>query len=309
MEELPPLFLQRLEQIVPDTCRRQVMDSFAVPAPYVVRINTLKADPATMQDVLEQKALIVESVVGLPAFMLTASAGEDPDIIKMLADGLIYKQSISSMLPAIVLDPRPGDRVLDLCAAPGSKTSQIAAMMQNQGVLVAVEPIRSRYYRLQAVLKQLGVTVAELKCLDGRRFRSNYLFDKILVDAPCSSEGRFKTLDPDSAAYWSLRKIKEMAHKQRGLLLNALRLLRSGGTLVYSTCTFAPEENEGTIDWLLRKSDEGIKLMDIGFKDVQAYPPLSQWEKRAYDSRVLHSCRILPTEKIEGFFIVKIVKD
>ena len=115
--------------------------------------------------------------------------------------------------------------------------------------------------------------------MDGRRFRvKEQLFDRILVDAPCSSEGRFKYDNPKSYAYWNLRKIKEMAHKQKGLLLNASRLLKPGGVLVYSTCTFAQEENEEVVDWFAKKSQS------MQFQSMQ---------------------RIYPDGRMEGFFIAK----
>ncbi len=125
----------------------------------------------------------------------------------------------------MVLDPRPGQRVLDLCAAPGSKTSQIAMHMNNQGLLKANEPVRQRLYRLKSVLQLTGAK-AQISSTDGRRLKEHEgLYDRILVDAPCSCEGRFIIDEPKSFAYWSVRKIKEMSHKQKGLLLNASRLL------------------------------------------------------------------------------------
>ncbi len=208
----------------------------------------------------------------------------------LVTQGSLYAQGLESMRPVMELDPQPGERILDLCAGPGSKTSQIAMHMRNEGVLVANEPVRPRFYRLKSVLNLTGAKTT-LTMVDGRRFRvgaySNppageagtpLLFDRVLVDAPCSAEGRFKKDEPQTYAYWSLRKIKEMAHKQKGLLLHAGRLLKAGGVLVYSTCTFAPEENEEVVLWFSRKA-EGFKL--------------------------LKQERILPDGRMEGFFIAK----
>ena len=226
----------------------------------------------------------------------------------MLDRGLIYIQSLSSMLPPLVLDPRSGERILDLCAAPGSKTSQMAALMHNQGEMVCVENIRKRVYKLRAVLTLLGVTNARLVVTDGRRFRDAQFFDRVLVDAPCSSEGRFNPRDPKTLAYWSPRKIKEMARKQKGLLLNGLRLVKKGGVLVYSTCTFAPEENEAVVDWVLRKTAGAVEVLPVAVPNIKTYATLAGWSGRPFDARIRDCARILPTPEMEGFFIAKLKK-
>ena len=113
--------------------------------------------------------------------------------------------------------------------------------------------------------------------------------------------------EPKSFAYWSVRKIKEMSHKQKGLLLNAGRLLSPGGILVYATCTFAPEENEEVVDWFLRKTDGRFELTPMRIDGVRTYPCLTQWQKRTYDIRIKDAARILPDERMEGFFIAKFI--
>jgi 16S rRNA (cytosine1407-C5)-methyltransferase len=221
-------------------------------------------------------------------------------------DGILYAQGLESMLAVMVLDPSPHQRVLDLCAAPGSKTTQIAMHMQNTGVLVANEPIRDRFFRLRSVVQLMGAG-AQLSSIDGRRLQAREgLFDRILVDAPCSCEGRFLMDIPKSFGYWSLRKIKEMSHKQKGLLLNASRLLSPGGILVYATCTFAPEENEEVVDWFLRKAEGDFSLLPVSLPGVNTYPCLTQWQGRSYESVLTPAARILPDERMEGFFIAKL---
>jgi len=212
-------------------------------------------------------------------------------------------------LPVLVLDPRGGENILDMCAAPGSKTTQMAALMQNQGTIVAIEAVRNRYYKLKAVTSLLGVENVIFKLMDGRSYRAReQLFDKILVDAPCSCEGRFKVEDPKTYRYWSLRKIREMTRKQKGLLLNASRLLKPEGRLVYATCTFAPEENEEVLNWLLKKTAGTIRVDKIHIKDISAYPARQQWQGKTFDRQIENCLRILPDEKMEGFFIAKLQK-
>ncbi len=303
-KQLPPDFEDRLKEILP-----QRVVSIFEPRPWqTFRVNTLKISVEEAHGLLLNRKIDFQKVNCCPYAIivdrLTAQGVLKSDLVN---DGILYAQGLESLLPVIILDPLPGQRVLDLCAAPGSKTSQIAMHMNNQGTLKANEPIRQRLYRLKSVLQLTG-TKAQISSIDGRRLREHEgLFDRILVDAPCSCEGRFISSEPKSFAYWSERKIKEMSHKQKGLLLNASRLLGPGGTLVYATCTFAPEENEEVIDWFLRKTEGRFELMPIRLDEmnVKTYPTLTCWHGRTYDDRIRDAARILPDERMEGFFIAK----
>jgi len=306
-KNIPDLFWQRLKDIIPSELFEDVQRSFSLQRLSGLRVNTLKAEPEIIKEQLRSQTI---SFVSLPwsatALLVANDARENKEFQRLLADGQIYFQGLSSMLPVLALDPKPGERVLDLCAAPGSKTTQIAALMQNDGSIIAVEAIRNRFYRLKSVVTLLGAQNIRYQVMDGRRFRSPEPFDKILVDAPCSSEGRFSAADPDSFAYWSPRKIKEMVRKQRGLLLQATRLLKPGGVLVYSTCTFAPEENEGVVDWVLRKSAVPLAVESVAFEGVSSYRPVLAWGEKVFDPRVGHCCRVLPDAQMEGFFMAKL---
>ncbi len=270
------LFLNRLKDLLPP----QALEYFGKPTGWIhFRVNTLKISPQEAKEALKVLGIPFETVHWYP-FVLSVPFEKGKEVLNstLCAQGQLYSQGLESMKAVVALDPQPGERILDLCAAPGSKTSQIAAHMNNEGTLIANEPIRARFYRLKSVLGLTGAK-ATISMVDGRRYRvQDQLFDRVLVDAPCSSEGRFKYDDPKSYAYWSIRKVKEMAHKQKGLLLNASRLVKPGGVLVYSTCTFSPEENEEVIEWFQRKS-QGMVL------DCQE--------------------RILPDGRMEGFFIAK----
>ncbi|MDE2027172.1 MAG: RsmB/NOP family class I SAM-dependent RNA methyltransferase [Candidatus Omnitrophica bacterium] len=298
---LPLEFQTRLKEILPQASEAW----FAAKARQSFRINTLKLSIQEALDMLAQQGVDFQQVSFCPyAVLVDKPAAQGLLRSDLAAKGLLYAQGLESILAVMALDPRPGQRVLDLCAAPGSKTSQIAMLMGNEGTLRANEPVRARLYKLKAVLELTGAR-ARLSSLDGRRIREQEGYDRILVDAPCSCEGRFIADDPKSFAYWSPRKIKEMSHKQKGLLLNAGRLLKPGGIMVYATCTFAPEENEEVVDWFLRKTQGAFQLSAVSMPGVKTSPALPGWRGRFYDASLKNAVRILPDERMEGFFIAQ----
>ena len=239
--------------------------------------------------------------------------------LPMYAEGKIYMQSLASMVPPLMLDPHPGEMVLDLTAAPGSKTSQMAAMMNEQGTLIANDNSKIRFFKLKHNMELLGVvdeTKPEwnftLRQEDGCDLCGDFLdtFDKILVDAPCSAEARFLMDDPKTFSYWSEKKVKEMAMKQRKLLFSAWYALKPGGTLVYSTCTFSPEENEVQISRLLNRFPGEAQIEDIShtLAGLKHLPGLTSWKERTFHPEITKALRIFPTQQVEGFFVAKIKK-
>ncbi len=311
MPFLPVLFIERLKNIIPVDRYDSVLASFISPLAFAIRVNTLKMRTADAVALLKGLGGITARVHPSVGDVLIIGAADRDRLrdLEQFTDGRLYWQSPSSVLPACLLDPVARDRVLDLCAAPGSKTTQMAAMMQNQGEITAVEVVKGRFFKLKSVCALTGAE--NVKCLlkDGRRFRPpEGLFDKVLVDAPCSSEGRFDINDKKSFGYWSPHKIKEMAHKQKGLLLNAGRCVKPGGVLVYSTCTFAPEENEAVVDWFLKKSEGEFALEVFDLPGVPRYPALKNYERREYKQDLLACWRVLPDGVFSGFFMAKFRK-
>jgi len=218
------------------------------------------------------------------------------------------------MLPPLILDLKPGEMILDLCAAPGSKTSQMAAMMNLQGELVANDNNKVRFFKLKHNMESLGVVGGgnykfTLRMEHGVQLVGEYqaYFDKILLDAPCSAETRFIEGDPRTYGYWKESKIKEMAYKQRQLLFSAWNALKPGGTLVYSTCTFALEENEAQISRFLERTPD-CEMLKIDLPEIKALPTVKEWKGKIMHPEVKKCLRILPTSEIEGFFVAKLTK-
>ncbi len=171
----------------------------------------------------------------------------------LVVDGVVYLQGLASMLPARVLDPQPGECILDMCAAPGGKTLMIADLMRDEGEIVANDASRTRLFKLTALLERYGVTCVKTNCSKGEFLWRTYTnsFDRVLVDAPCSMDL------PRSA-----RERKALARQQTYLLRSALACVAPGGRVVYATCTSAHEENEGVVSWILEHV-AGVQLDPI----------------------------------------------
>lgn len=221
----------------------------------------------------------------------------------LVTEGKIYIQNQSSWLPVVALNPQPGEAILDLCAAPGGKTSHIAALMQGSGRLVANDNSRPRLAKLRRNLERLGAS-AEYTLTDATRYSRyfNETFDKILLDAPCSGEGLIDLHTPKTLDSWSVAHIRRLATLQKRLIEQAWRLLAPDGRLVYSTCTMAPEENEAVIDWLLRRHDDA-KVNPLPFKVEGQITPVTTWNESRYNSQVNRCCRIAPSGGSEAFFV------
>ena len=304
-----PIFEKRLRAIIGPDHFNAAWEGFSAERSVCIRINTLKTTIEAADTFLKSQSVEVLSHPSCSeARILQGIEKRAVTDWEPTREGQFYIQSLSSMLATVALDPRPGERVLDLCAAPGSKTSHIGARMENTGELFATELVRNRYFRLRSVLDLMRVTHAQALCKDARRFMDADGFGRILVDAPCSSEGRIRFDDPDSYAYWSERKIKEMVHKQKGLVVHAARLLKPGGTLVYATCTSAPEENENVVSYLLKKSPD-LQLLPTDIPSPpSSYPALNSWKGRDFHPDTEHCLRIMPGPLTDGFFIAKFQK-
>ena len=251
--------------------------------------------------------------------------------------GYYYIQELASMLPIIALNPQPNELVLDLCASPGSKTTQASALMKNTGTIIANEISMSRLKILASNLERCGCTNTIITRKDGvafcqrikkymqspseankeiavqaleesRRKPAGCLqFDKILVDAPCSGEGTLRST-PQTYIMWNPNTIKTLSKLQKQLITASFEILKVGGEMIYSTCTHAPEENEAVVNFLLDEFKEKVNIESIKLP-IKCRPGLLGWAGGVFNKELKKSCRIYPQDNnTEGFFLVKIKK-
>jgi len=310
-DSIPDLFWERLAAIVPPDRLEAVRATFSAGRHGAGRVNRLLTDADPVLAELRAAGLRPRTLPWYPdGFTVDPAEREALGRSQPASDGRIWLQNPSSMIPPLALEPEPGERVLDLAAAPGSKTLQLAALMRGEGELAAVELVRPRFFRLRRNLEQAGASFVRTFLRDGAsvwRHRPDW-FDRVLLDAPCSTEGRFRADDPETFAYWSPSKIRAMVRKQIPLLQGALRTARPGGVVVYSTCSFAPEENEFVIDRVLDWAGGRVSVEELPAGLPEMSPALSGWEGRTVDPGLAAARRILPDGIFEGFFVCRLRK-
>lgn len=309
--EWPRGFAQRVSEIYPGDVGLEVLRELGEDLPLSLRANSLRNTAQELRRELESAGFELAPVDWNPlAFCLPRENLRALQATVAHAEGRFYIQGLASMAVPLALEPQPGERILDMAAAPGSKTTQIAALMQGRGELVANDRSRNRCFKLRAILEQQGAGWVETLNRPGeslaRPFEAS--FDRVLLDAPCSGEGRFRRGDPESWSDWKSSKIKRLAGEQLRLLRTAIRCLRPGGVLVYSTCTLAPEENELVVAKLLRQfGDEyALELEPIELGLPTRRPGLTEWRSRALPEALGNCLRIPPGCGYEGFFIARI---
>lgn len=309
-DNLPPQLTERLQDLYSDEEYKQVLKTFSSKQLPSFRTNTIKTASDDLEKVLTKQEFIIEKINWYSdAFVLKNKSIRELTETEEYKNGFLYIQNLSSMIPALVLDPQPNKKILDIAAAPGSKTTQIAALMQNTGELTANDLSFKRLFKLKENLKTMGVTNTKVLNLPGESFWKNLpeYFDKTLVDVPCSMEGRIRCDDPKTYQDWSTKKIKQLSKLQKYLLRSAISSTRVGGTIVYSTCTLAPEENEEVIEWVVNKTPEALAIEHIELPNIPLQSGLMSWKKKKF-IYTANCARIFPRQEMEGFFIAKIKK-
>ncbi len=282
-------------------------EALARPLAPVVWTNTLRTTPDRLRDWLGSDGLAPEPLAWHPgAFRLPV--GSKPGKSLAFLTGQYHVQEEVSLLPVTLLDPRSGERLLDLCAAPGNKTVQAAVRMGNRGTVIANDKSRKRLGVVRRNLERLGVSCVAVTVGDGGSLpRSWGLFDRVLADVPCTCEGTTRR-NPEVAWRWQLSPL-EQSRKQRTLLEKAVQHTRPGGRIVYSTCTYAPEENEAVVDAMLRRHDGVLRLLPARIPGFRSVPGLTAWRDQRWDGSLERAMRVFPHHNdTSGFFVAVLEK-
>ena len=309
---LPEELDQRLKAIILLGPQTSGDNFFSKKRRTTLRVNTIKTTAEVFLKQMKELGVVLEQVPWYEKAFILKNENQRQDLFHSAPNdsGDFYVQGLSSMIPPLVLDPRPDDKLLDIAASPGSKTTQLSVQMNNTGEILANDISQDRLFKLKRNLDAQGAINVKLNRSLGETLWRRYpeYFDKTLADAPCSMEGRISLLDPRTFRNWSLKKIKALSKRQKWILRSAVSATKPGGTIVYSTCTLAPEENEEVIDWLLNKEADAIKLESISIPNLKLMPGITSWQGKKYNPEIRKTARILPSELMEGFFVAKIRK-
>jgi len=308
--EMKPLFRERMKNLLSDERDFAEFEKIVHTSPRTfIRCNTLKIGISELLLKLRKKWVVSQPFPSNPEIMLvdsTLSPGELGNSIEHIL-GYYYIQEISSMLSPIALGAQPGEFVLDLCASPGSKSTQIASYMENTGTLIANDLKLDRIKILASNMERCGVlnmivTKNDAISLCSKFSKEKWKFDRILLDAPCSGEGTLRS-SPKTFIIWNKKVIDNLSRQQKKMIAFAFKCLKKGGTLVYSTCTHSPEENEGVVDFALKNFPVKIESISLPLKCRSG---VLNWEGEDYSEGIEKCCRIYPQDNdSEGFFIAK----
>lgn len=275
------------------------------PLPHVARVNTIKTTTERATKALTEEGVEFEQCDWHPR--LLKLDGTTTGRTWPAFHGWLHGQEEVSALPALVCDPTPTERVFAACAAPGGKATQLAALADDRGLVVANDRNLGRLSALRFNAERLGVTSLAVTNRDARNYSLKPFdfdaFDRALCDVPCSCEGTIRK-NPDALDEWSLGYIENIATTQKAILRRAVQATRAGGTVVYSTCTFAPEENEAVLDHVLEREDCRLVEFDI---PLETRSGVTEWQGERFDSTVRRAKRIYPhLNDTGGFFCAKL---
>ncbi|MEU6131461.1 RsmB/NOP family class I SAM-dependent RNA methyltransferase [Saccharopolyspora sp. NPDC047091] len=291
----------------------QVESVFRGARPTSIRVNRL-LDEERYRETLEFVRAEAPGLIPVDwcehSFFWPDNDGFD-EVLPLAHEGRVYLQNAASLIPPVALDAQPGDSVLDVAAAPGGKAFHIAARTGNEGELWLNDSAPPRAAKLAELAELYGVRYAELTTHNAQYIDKSVpaeRFDRILLDVQCSGEGRVNLRKSDALRFWSEERIEKYKHLQTKMCDAAYKLLKPGGTLVYSTCTLSPEEDEFPVHKVLRRHSD-LSVAPLGFSEEEFLPGLGSWRGEKFDQGLRHAVRVRPSDVFEGFFVAKLVKD
>ena len=292
MEELS-FYKDLLQKNYDESTTNVILNGIKLNKKVTLRVNNLKASTEEIIDIFNSKNIQFNQVNWYKdAFIIENVDEYDLQDLDIYKQGKIYLQSLSSMLPPIVLNPKVNENILDMCAAPGGKTTQMACLSNNKAFITAVERNKIRAEKLKYNLQKQGAGTVNVMIDDARNLSDFFKFDKILLDAPCSGSGT----DNVFKSNFTKELIQKSSKTQEVLLKKALKLLKSDGELIYSTCSILKEENENILEKCLKNTDYKLEKIELS-DEIELLPSKFEEVKT-----------IAPNEYFEGFFVAKIKK-
>lgn len=295
MEKIKELLEKQYGKEIAET----IIEGYKTKRKTTLRINTIKSNTEEIKKELEKEKIEYEQVKWSSEALIIKNANEKTiQEMEIYKNGKIYMQSLSSMLPPIILDPKEGTDILDMAAAPGGKTTQIAALTNNKAHITACEKNRIRAERLKYNVDKQGATCVFIMPKDARFIDDFFSFDQILLDAPCSGSGTLDFNDSNVEKYFTKQLVERSSKTQKTLLEKALKLLKPGHEMVYSTCSILECENEEVILTAIKNGN--AEIIPINFEEIEELPTLS--------TKIKGTLCVKPTDLYEGFFVAKIRK-
>lgn len=295
-QNIPQFLIEMLRNQYGEEITNQIMDGFCKKRPVSLRINTLKTTIDDVYQILDKLQIEYEKVSWSKEAIVIKNVDErklqDLDIYK---NGKIYLQSLSSMLPPIILNPKPDTDILDMASAPGGKTTQLAVLTNNKAHITACEMNKVRLDRLKYNVEKQGASCVYVMHQDARRIDDFFSFDNILLDSPCSGSG---TLNANLENRFTMKLIEKSKNSQIDLLRKAVKILKPGREMVYSTCSILQCENEDVVNRILK--EENMEVVSIEFNGIEDIPQLP--------TKIEGTLCVCPTEFYEGFFVAKLRK-
>lgn len=288
---------EKLEKQYGTKITKEIIEGYQTKRKTTLRINTIKSNIEEIKKELEKEKIEYETVKWSEEALVIKNADEKTiQEMEIYKNGKIYLQSLSSMLPPIILEPKEGTDILDMAAAPGGKTTQIAALTNNKAHITACEKNKIRVERLKYNVDKQGATCVFIMPKDSRFIDDFFSFDQILLDAPCSGSGTLDYNDANVEKYFTEQLIERSSKTQKTLLSKAIKLLKPGHEMVYSTCSILDCENEDVVSSVIKNGN--IEIVPINFEGMEELPILP--------TKISGTLCVKPTELYEGFFVAKI---
>lgn len=288
---------EKLEKQYGTKITKEIIEGYQTKRKTTLRINTIKSNIEEIKKELEKEKIEYETIKWSKEALIIKNADEKAiQEMEIYKNGKIYLQSLSSMLPPIILEPKEGTDILDMAAAPGGKTTQIAALTNNKAHITACEKNKIRAERLKYNVDKQGATCVFIMPKDSRFIDDFFSFDQILLDAPCSGSGTLDYNDANIEKYFTEQLIERSSKTQKTLLSKAIKLLKPGHEMVYSTCSILDCENEDVVSSVIKNGN--IEIVPINFEGMEELPILP--------TKISGTLCVKPTELYEGFFVAKI---